>query len=222
MKVTKPHEKIIHIQCDNLYQLTSSFMRIQEYYESNIPCIRNNYFSMEKFMDCYAAEFGNFSYCIDWVGFNVPGHVIDKFFTLFAHDLLVKEKYLRDLISDSVSTSRYYVIGTIGSSKSAINHELAHAMYYLCPTYKADMQQCISSLSLRRYNAIKRVVLDMGYTKEVVDDEIQAYLATSSPSELTKLFGKDVTPQISEHFKVVFRSHCKRNGIKTKSHPKLK
>lgn len=197
-------------------------MRLQEYYESSIPCIRNNFFSLEKFMDSYAAEFGNFSYCTDWVGFNVPGHVVDKFFALFAHDLLAKEKFLQGLISDSTTTSRYYVIGTISNEKSVIDHELAHALYYLCPTYKDAMLDCLSELSTRRYNALKRMILDAGYSKEVVDDEIQAYLATSPQSELTKLFGKEATPKITDKFKVTFKTHCKRNDIKLNTRKKLK
>lgn len=197
-------------------------MRIQEYYESNIPCIRNNYFSLEKFMDCYAEEFGNFSYCEDWVGFNVPGHVVDKFFSLFAHDLLVKEKKLKETIDQSTTTSRYYVIGTVVDAKSIISHEMAHALYYLCPTYKDDMMGLITNMSARRYKAIKRNLLDSGYTKEVIDDEIQAYLATSPKSELTKLFGKEVTPAIAEQFSNTFKTHCKRNNIKQHQRNNLK
>lgn len=190
-------------------------MRIQEFYESNIPSIRNNYFTLERFMDCYADHFGNFSYCTDWIGFNLPGHVITKFYTIFAHDLLIKEQNLHSLIHQHVTTPKFYVIGTATSDRSVINHELAHALYYLCPSYKLEITGLIGALSKTTLAHITKVLLDGGYAQEVIFDEIQAYLATSTKSELVNVFGRSITTNICSPFKSTFKAHCQRNNIKT-------
>ena len=44
------------------------------------------YFTLEEFMDCCAKYEGNFTYCTDWSGFNVPGNTILEFIELFQND----------------------------------------------------------------------------------------------------------------------------------------
>ena len=63
---------IVDVQYNTRYELCSSFMRMQEFYESDIPCIKDNYFTLEKFMDEYAKKNGGFSYTMDWSEFNIP------------------------------------------------------------------------------------------------------------------------------------------------------
>src|ERR1700760_4146537 len=98
MKLQEVTSGLYHILFENQYSCCSTFLRLQEYYESPIKGIRGNYFTLEQFMDAYAETKGNFTYTLDWGGFNVPGHVIKKFFDLFGMNLLEKEKNLYHLL----------------------------------------------------------------------------------------------------------------------------
>jgi len=50
-------------------------------------------------------------------------------------------------------------------------------------------------------------LLRMGYTSEVIDDEIQAYLSTSSPREIEQRFGSMApeTQKVIRAFKKLFK-----------------
>ena len=69
MTKTRLADGIFLVRFDTQYALASTFLRIQEHYESNR--FRNRVFSLEQYMDWYAAEFGAFTYFEDWSGFNV-------------------------------------------------------------------------------------------------------------------------------------------------------
>ena len=68
------------------YELSSTFMRVQEFYESPFKNIKNKLFSHIQFMDTYANEYGNFTYTSDWAGFNVPGNVFNRWKLIFRDD----------------------------------------------------------------------------------------------------------------------------------------
>lgn len=97
-----PFDGVLHFIFPNQYSLTSSFMRVQGFYESSFPDIKNNVFELEHFMDRYAEHFDNFTYTTDWEGFNVPGDVLISFKKKFKR-LLNKEKTLFSLIIDSLT-----------------------------------------------------------------------------------------------------------------------
>jgi hypothetical protein len=59
------------------YELSSTFLRFQEHYES--PRFHGRVFSLEEYMDWYATRYGNFTYYQDWAGFNVPSTAFRPF-----------------------------------------------------------------------------------------------------------------------------------------------
>jgi len=193
MELIKVTDNIFMIKMKNQYQLTSTFMRLQEFYESPYESIRGNYFTVEQYMDTYAANMGNFTYNTDWNGFNVPGDVLNKFFRLFEDGmegnrrLLRKEKELRMLLLSAgvFKLEKFYVIGVHEGSKDCTDHEMAHAYYYVDEDYKKEMDAINPPL----IDEFSQALLDMGYCDEVADDEMQAYLATSSYWYLLKTFG---------------------------------
>jgi len=176
---------LIHLHFNTQYEVASTFMRLQEFYESSYDSVRGHVFTMEHYMDKYAADTGNFTYTIDWSGFNVPGKVIDDFRDLFTiAEFLQKEQHILDLIEKTKDSSwdKYYVIAssTEGNRKNAqkdvMKHEIAHGMWYLNEEYKVEQQKNMKGV---RKNIGDRL-LEMGYCKDVIEDETQAYFATSS------------------------------------------
>lgn len=183
-------KNIILIEADTQEEIASMFLRPQEYYESPYVNIKGNVFTLNEYIDTYTKENGAFTYYTDWAGFNIPGHVIIEFFQKFRHDLQDIEKDFLHLISPYVKNSeRFYVIGTCKSVPSALSHEIAHAYWYLFDEYKNNMQTLIDNADVGLMNVIAHKLLKMGYNEEMITDEIQAYLSTSSRHTLVESIG---------------------------------
>lgn len=189
MKLRKLNHIYI-LEAKTQYELAITFMRLQEFYESSFPEIRGNYFTFEQYMDRYAEEFGDFTYTSDWSGFNIPGHVVKQFFKTFT-DLSEHEKELKKFLEPTLSEKKataFYVIGLQDKDKDVLDHELAHAMYYIMAGYSSTMNTITNDMPKVVYDQMKKVLLEMGYGENVVQDEIQAYLATSTRWYILKTF----------------------------------
>lgn len=195
MKVKKLSKNILLFKAENQYQLTSTFMRMQEFYESSIPSIRNKFFTLETFMDEYANEFGNFTYCKDWAGFNVPGNIVVKFFKLFSDDLLEKEAEFYNQIIENVDIKKkFYIIGA-NADDDTLKHELCHAMYYIDSTYRNKVNKILKTTFTKKVrDSMYAWLKKSGYTKQVYVDEMNAYLSTSSMVGLAKRLKNENLP----------------------------
>ena len=187
-KIKEIHPKVFLVTIDNSYDLTMTFCRIQEFYESPYKEIRGKVFNMIEFQRLYAIRRNEnfFSYPIDWSGFNIPSNVIEDFFDKFnsnfdKNDYNIYDKTFEDIHSEITSKLKdketYYVIGSEPKNKDTINHELSHAFYYLYPDYKKEANKIISKIPEKSFNAMKNTLHDLGYNSKVIKDEIQAYLA---------------------------------------------
>lgn len=206
LEVTEVAEGVLHVNAKTQYEIASTFMRVQEFYESPYGEIRGQYFSHERYMDICAygkkrsaADEIVFSYLEDWNGFNVPGHVFDEWAKLFEeHYLWDKEKQLIELIYEAQTTDAFYVIGTNNEGhKGDYDHELSHAWYYLDPEYKESMKKLVDKLSDKAKERITDQLMDDGYRDGVVTDETIAYLTTNNMIETEELFGKVRVPWTS-------------------------
>ena len=109
------------------YELTSTFLRVQEHYES--PQFHGRIFTLEQYMDWYVAENGAFTYFQDWSGFNVPSTAFQPFYEGKFDPLTRKEKRLLGLFRNL--HGRFYVIGIYDDGKKGtLTHELAHALFF--------------------------------------------------------------------------------------------
>ena len=95
------------------YELTSTFLRVQEHYE--LPQFHGRIFTLEQYMDWYVAENGAFTYFQDWSGFNVPSTAFQPFYEGKFDPLTRKEKRLLGLFRNL--QGRFYVIGIYDSGK---------------------------------------------------------------------------------------------------------
>ena len=195
----------------NQYQLTSTLIRLQEYYESKFGNIKYKYFTLEDIIDVYSEDNGTFTYFGDWSGFNVPGKAVRSFYKKFflEHgDLTKKERELFDLIIKNIfsynKTNNFYIIAIY--TRRDINHEFAHAFYYLDKDYKIEINKLISKYKYKK--EVGKWLCRMKYSEEEREDEMQAYLSTSSRSYLTSLgFLKGWT--IPKEFKSCYQKYKK-------------
>jgi len=196
-----------HLKSVSQYELVATFMRMQEFYESNIDGIRGVYFSIEEFMDAYAKEHGNFTYFVDWVGFNLSSRIIREFYRKFpVKKLTNREKEFKELIAPILKTRRKFcIIGTFQklSKKeySTYEHEMAHGLYFLNKKYKKKMDTMLESLGDFKQPCFD-ILKKKGYDETVYYDELQAYLATSKYNYLKK---KHYTKYISKPLVLEFR-----------------
>lgn len=213
---------IISLRFDSQYELCSTFMRLQEFYESPFEDIKGHHFTLEQYMDRYAKEMGNFTYTIDWGGFNVPGHIVRQFFDRFRPaGLLNKEHVLENLISREMyghhveGRKDFYVIGHYGPAAekvdlhSTLAHEIAHGLYYLSPDYRAAATKLIEALPEKVTNKMRERLLGLGgYCEEVLPDEYQAYLSTSDDEYLKEKFGRGLK-KYAKDFRALFKQYVK-------------
>jgi len=170
--------------------------RPQEYYECNSNKLRNKVFTFEELIDHYTAKDGTITYFSYWAGFNIPSHVLEIFFSNF--DLNDREKKLYEL-TRKFSHEPYYLIATKNNDSDTLNHELLHAHYYLNHSYRQKVDTTVKHMRPELRKQTAKVLKKMGYTKEVIVDEINAYLATSTYKYLSEeleleLSRKDTKP----------------------------
>jgi len=188
-----PHVYVLTF--DTQYELCMSFVRIQEFYESASSKFRGKYFDLEDYMEYWATEFGHgsFDYPARWNGFNLSSKVIEKWEETFCGKFREWETKILKEISDlrafeycesngEAYPEKYYIIGvhkqqSPTSRNMVIEHEVAHALYYLSPDYKKKVNGLIKNLPKKIYNEAEKKLVKMGYGKNVIKDEIQAYFS---------------------------------------------
>lgn len=205
MKVNQSVPGVYHCEFDSQYEVVAAFMRLQEFYECPSDKIRGRFFSFEDFIEDYASRHGNFTYFTDWGGFNVPGYVVVRFYEIFRRDLTDREQELLSAVDAGNRAGDFYVIGTYDSKY--IDHEMAHAFWYLHETYRERMLKLIGNCGIEK--SMTTALLKMGYNIDQVADEIQAYLATSEVEYLEESFKIRTKWKCVPHFHTAFRQWLK-------------
>ena len=209
---------LVHFQYNTQYEVASTFLRLQEFYESAYDDIKGKVFDLETYMDAYAEDKGNFTYTADWSGFNVPGEVADNFNDLYSEKMLTKEYDLFDLITEHTHQfEKYYIIasskygGMYNDPREVQNHELAHGMCYLVPEYQQE-QQAVVDIIKEEHPIFAKKLVEMGYCDDVIDDELHSYFATSTMTYLADEGFKDcVIPwQLVLKAQRIFENHYER------------
>ena len=195
-------KNVFHIAYKNQYLLTSTMVRLQEFYECPNYKFRGKYFTHEQFMDWNSSknEKGEFDYFDQVEGCNIPDYAVKNFVKVFKGKLWTKEKKMLDKLSKI--KGKYYLIGTYkgNGEKANINHELAHAYYYLYPEYKKQMKKLVSDESDHLLSCLYSWLHEAGYCFTEMADEAQAYLATSNKSFWDTVEG-DPSGKVKEYFK---------------------
>ena len=204
MTLTEPFERVFVARYPTQYELTATFMRLQEFYESPSPAIRRKVLSLEEFMDAYAAHYGNFDYHTAYTGFNVPGITLGKFFNAYVGRLTRHEDRLFRMLTRWVphfwgDAHPYYLVGIFRDEE--MDHELAHAFYGLHARYRQRMDSAVRSR--RDIRRIRAGLRSQGYNAGQYLDEAQAYLATSPSSELRERWGFE--PKSCGRIRTTFR-----------------
>ena len=206
MKITKSRvaKGIYLLRFKTQYELAATFLRVQEHYES--PQFHGRVFSLEQYMNWYAARYGNFTYYQDWSGFNVPSTAFQPFYEGKFDPLSEKEKQLLRLFEKL--RDRFYVIGIYdGRAKGSLTHELAHALFFVDDSYREAVR-----VAMRGYDTatLARQIAEAGYAKHVIPDEMQAYIVAPS-GKLGAAHGQ--LKPLRQKLRALFKQHSKRLSI---------
>lgn len=175
MLVDEVYPRLFQVKMNTQYELCMTFIRIQEFYESPYKEIQGQSFDLEKYMDVYAEERGNFTYTLDWAGFNVPGYI---FFEFLGKNSDLRKKEVQ-LFKKCVSQAMYeyekdfYVIGIY--KKYTMQHECAHALFYLNDDYRKEIIHVLSLFPISLLGDMMTSLQSKGYCEKVMLDEVQAY-----------------------------------------------
>ena len=188
MKIKEIYPGLYYIKFKSQYQMAMTFIRVQEYYESPFKNIRNRFFTLEDYMDTYAEWRGNFTYPLDWDGFNIPGHIYIQWAKLFWRFSDIQQKeidFYNKILPIIKKKKKFYLISAI--HKQDLMHEIAHGLYYLNKKYKESVNKILKT-NTKFYKKFKEDLLKMGYTKEVIKDEIQAYVSTDPIKDIIETY----------------------------------
>lgn len=216
-KLRKLAPKIYCLEFDNAYDLSMTFLRCQEFYES--PKFRDTYFTLSDFMEWYSKNYGDgaFTYPVDFVGFNLPSRVImnvmaklkvEKYDVWTPYDQLMFDtwgKIVKDMPDQNRYECSFYLIGVMEPKKDkhTLYHELAHALFTTDPDYQKKMGALVNALPEKVWKSMTKKLKARGYADNVYDDEAQAYFASQlHPIMLTKALRKAARP-----FKAVLKPY---------------
>jgi hypothetical protein len=193
-------DDIFIVRFKTQYALASTFLRIQEHYESSR--FRNRVFTLEEYMDWYADRFGAFTYYEDWSGFNVPSTALDPFYAGRFGPLLRKEERLLRLFETQHESGRpFYVIGL--SDDQDLHHEIAHALYFTRPAYRAAVKAAMRGHDTM---ALRKRLASLGYHRAVLADEVHAYLIDQPDPQFR------ATPSLNglrQTLRAIYKEHAK-------------
>lgn len=206
MKITKILPDVLHIDFDRIWYMSKYLGRMQEYAEH--PKFYKKVFTTSRVKKYYRnlkEHFRTSSY-----GFNIPGWAFKAFWDKKFTPTESESEMLKVLESHGYGPDSllFYVIASAGESAvkeslSAMDHEIAHALFYICPDYKNEILMVMARYP-EEVERVRKVISEWScYHPSVFEDECHAYLATESVSRLQGRFKlKDVTTLHDEMNKI--------------------
>ena len=193
-KTKKPIKNCLLLEFNTQKDLALAFCRVEEYYEGN-PRVNGKYLSFVDFIDAFMTDDGKLDYFHYWTGFNIPGDIFMKWSQNNMSDKTYWEIALADAVYKKIDfTKPFYIIGGKKGDMEVIDHEIAHALYYMNTEYK-DLMDTANYQFYKNvrgeYSKMVKALKKMGYGDNVIKDEVQAYMSTSGKKELVEKFGLD-------------------------------
>jgi ribosomal protein S9 len=210
-KSSQPIKNCLLLEYKTQKELALAFCRVEEYYEGPKK-VNKKYLSLEGFIDAYMTKDGRLDYFHEWTGFNIPGNVFTEWFYQNASDKTKWEIALAQEVSIQLNMNEpFYVIGGVKGDIEVIDHEIAHALFYMNKEYRIEMNDLNYNFNKQyrmQYCKVVNKLKEMGYGVNVIRDEIQAYMSTSKKRELVTRFGLDyntILPMLKQYRKVLSR-----------------
>lgn len=205
LKVKKQPYNSVWISADSQEELGLTFMRFQEYYESANPTFRNKIFTLGQLRYWYSEKYGANDYHLTWIGFNFPSRVLTPFKEGLFDPLTPEENRLLELLR--YRKDEFYIIGA--QNHNVLRHELAHALYASNTKYKLEIDNFLGKHKSKLIKTNK-YILNKGYSKDVLNDEIQAYITDNDDNELINVTCPTIIAGINQIFNKYNKAKVKK------------
>lgn len=202
MKLLRSANRVLHFEFPTNKEMTLTFFRVEEHYESIYSNIREQTFSVMDFIETFMEDDGYLGYFENVYGFNVPGASFKRFYERHATNLTRREMELQAAVKGTgVWDDDFYVIATVEGDSRTITHELSHAIYYFDADYQRRVKETIDqSLRACLLEEIKAGFREIGYAEDVFEDEIQAFMCSTRAKKLRKMLDCSATRQDRQPF----------------------
>ena len=207
--------KIYAVVAEDDYERAMLFCRAQEYYESPFPEFKGRNFCLFEYMNHYRKDRGlnHFSYTADWGGYNVPSECLESCMNNIEDwEMTAYDQEMDNVIyhiRNYQKRGKFYLVGVDGIQSRTMDHELAHGFFYTNKEYKTEILELVLALKPDLYNGFESYLIQMGYDKSVITDEIQAYLSTGMMATMAKIRG---SLSVAKNFERVFKKYKKQYG----------
>ena len=221
MKVTNLTPQILLFEGYTQKELALTFFRIEEFYESPLSGLNGRKFSVFDFLYQSMDIHGNIDYFSFWAGFNFPGQVVKDWWNIHADWTPYEEDLIRYIRLNVDINEKFYVIGALEKDTETIDHELAHALWYMDRDYMTEIDKLNNEMIFfhsKEIEKIKSYLLSIGYSENVFYDELQAYLITEPKENLITDFNvnyKELKPIIKRYKKIFTNYKSKLQIVKS-------
>lgn len=200
LKLKPITNRVLHVTADTQEELCSALVRFSEYVES--PEFAGKIFTLGQFRKWYAEKYGAYTFNTDWSGFNLTQDSFVPFILGLFDPLTENEQKIVNWVKDR--SDKFSLIGTYPGS-DAFEHEVCHALWATESEYKNECYAVIDSLRVTHADLISKlgkIITELGYGANVLDDEVHAYLS-ANPDWLLEKKGIFVEPWIYEKFRSI-------------------
>jgi hypothetical protein len=196
LKIKSQPYNSVWIIADSQEELGRTFIRFQEYYESPNPDFRGKIFTLGVVRQWYSIKYGADTYHHDWTGFNFPSRILLPFKQGLFDPLTSEEIELLNLFK--YRHDNFYIMGA--QNNATLRHELSHALYDSNEKYRNEID-CYIKKNKRGLAQTRKYILDKGYTEEVINDEIQAYITDNDDQTIISSTDPHIILDINKIYK---------------------
>lgn len=210
LEVEAVTDKVVYLSMETQKQIASALIRFQEYYESPIPEIKGQIFTLGFLRKMYSESprsqrrgftyFDGNTFEGDWSGFNFPGYILDPFIRGLFDPLTPAEQDIVDLFKDR--SDKFYIIGghrDTEETEDIIQHEICHALFYVDDKYQKQVLKALLKAEKKpKFKNFYKLLAHWGYAPSVFRDEAQAYICAN----WDWLYGEEQLEELSK-FRIV-------------------
>lgn len=210
---TKDNKRVFHFIFEDQESMNRTFIRFSEFNES--PIYKNRLFETTDILK-YIPNYYSLV-----LGHNIPGEACRKFHEKYSVNFSLDElKIIKIVQQNNVQLMNdFYIIATFESDKAkynAIDHEIAHALYYLNRNYSSEIK-IIATKYTKKYkldfSSMFKVLRYKQYDKTVWWDEIHAFLIDLGLGSVGFFYGRTFKEFIRRLFTGKIALHCKYKRI---------
>lgn len=204
--------KIFAVIVPDDYHRPMLFCRAQEYYESPNPRFKRKSFDMWDYIEWYSKNHRDaFTYAFDWGGFNMPLEIAYNCYDTLTEPYTpydeIMEKIVFHIYELNGNSCDGYIIGVSDLESETFRHEICHGLYATNSFYKEMADEITQMIPTKLYNQFVNNLIEYGYSLEVMDDEVQAYLMSNwETTSITKKTNRKDVAKFSKLYRKTLES----------------